>query len=379
LDEKKLLELVPVKVLNNSGSGLFSGITSGSIWAMKDADLPENQGKAIVFNYSLGGSSGDPALSNALLRAKEKGIATYVAAGNTYSRGVQNPGKDVSVRAVAALQQNGASVEKAPYSSWGPEVWIAAAGSNIFSTIPGGQYRAMSGTSMATPMMTGIHAVLASVFPCASAEQIQATIQRLANDLPPTGRDENHGHGLPILTTLLRSNPCDTPEPPKPEPPKPEPPKPEPPKPEPPKDPAPVYPERTTNVTIPDIYTITWRANNSTQYIKTPIQLSVQYTHKKNATEAAAEIYQLTNLHFSSRGYILPNNADVQDAIYWASYFYEMILGRIDAKLNVKVSRISAYATPELYLIDPIKKTTTYKRAMKAGAVAVDFDKFINP
>ena len=374
LVEKRLLELVPVKVLNNSGSGLFSWITAGTIWATKDAQSPEHAGKTIIFNFSLGGGGEDQALTNALFRAKEAGITIYAAAGNTHSRGVQNPGKDVSTHAVAALQQSGAGVEKAPYSTWGPEVFVAAAGSNIFSTIPGGQYRKMSGTSMASPTMAAVHALAASVFPCASSDQILAAIPRVSSDLPPTGRDENHGWGMPIITRILAENICDAPIPPKPEPPKPEPPKPEPPK-----QPTPVYPERTTSITIPNIYSITWRANNSTQFVKTPIQLNVQYTHRKNAQEAATEIYQLTNAHFASRGYILPNDADVQDAIYWAAYFYELILGRVDAKLNVKVSRISAYGTPELFLNDPVKKTTTYKRAMKAGAVAVDYDKFFNP
>jgi hypothetical protein len=122
---------------------------------------------------------------------------------------------------------------------------------------------------------------------------------------------------------------------------------------------------------------VIWRSNNSSQYTKTPLQINVSYTHKKLSAAAIAEIYDATKWYFSNRGYILPDNSDAQDAAYWAAYFYELILGRVDYKYNVKVDRISVYGSPELYLVSPIKKTATYKKAMRVGAVAVDYDKFL--
>ena len=373
LVKAKMLELVQVKVLNAKGSGMFSWISKGTDWATADATSPANKHKLSAFSYSLGGGSRDAQLSAALAKAKAAGIVITVAAGNSGRRAVQYPGNDPAVEAIAALMQTPTGgLERASYSDYGPEIKLAGPGSNVTSTTPGGNYSSSSGTSMAAPQIAAMVAWMRVLYPGCTGAQIVGILTKYATDLPPAGRDENTGFGIPKMGALLRlENPCATTPDPDPTP------DPVDPDPDPQPEPEPVKPERTTSLVFPDIFTVIWRSNNSSQYTKTPLQINVSYTHKKPSAAAIAEIYDATKWYFSNRGYILPDNSDAQDAAYWAAYFYELILGRVDYKYNVKVDRISVYGSPELYLVSPIKKTATYKKAMRVGAVAVDYDKFL--
>jgi subtilisin family serine protease len=373
LSEIGRLEIVPVKVLNNSGSALYNWIANAGEWAIADMAKVENKGKRFVWNYSLGGGGSDPTVSAVMAKGMQAGATIFAASGNSYQRGVGFPARDVSAKAVAALQQSGAGVERAPYSTTGPEVWIAAPGSNIMSTLPGGAYGAMSGTSMATPSMVGLFAVVASCNPGCSNAQVLNAVQQFAVDLAPGGKDEETGFGALQLGNILEKPLCDgnTPTPdPKPDP-KPEP-QPDPVKPE------PTKPLRWVTVAIPEAVTVKWRPMNEQNFRETKVIFTVAIQTTKPAATAAKELREYVLNHFSNRAYILLVDADDADAGYWAAYFLELISSRAATPLKLNTEYVYVL-TPgaACILTDPVaggKAGPTWKASVKAGVFTVNFE-----
>lgn len=143
--------LIPIKVLNNDGSGSYQSICKGLRTAI---DMG-----ADIISMSLGSSSEPPAdVHNLLIEATQKGIIVIAAAGND-GGGVNYPAKYNEVIAVGALDKNG---NIAHFSSRGGELKSVAPGVDIFSTIPVNAYGLMSGTSQACPFVAGLCALLLS-------------------------------------------------------------------------------------------------------------------------------------------------------------------------------------------------------------------------
>jgi subtilisin family serine protease len=143
-------ELIAVKVLNQHGSGHLSGIIKGIHWAARVG--------VQVINLSLGSPINSPALERAVMRALSAGVVVVAAAGN--SGPTQNtigfPAGYPGVIAVAASDEND---HIARFSSRGPAVGFAVSGVEILSTVPGGGYAKLSGTSMACPHVSGLAAL----------------------------------------------------------------------------------------------------------------------------------------------------------------------------------------------------------------------------
>jgi subtilisin family serine protease len=95
------------------------------------------------------------------------------------------------VRVAALNGSNG----KSSYSNYGEGlIAVAAPGDNVYSTLPGGGYGQMSGTSMATPHVVGVAALLASVHPNATPDQLRGYLAAQADDLAcPAGEDRCTG------------------------------------------------------------------------------------------------------------------------------------------------------------------------------------------
>lgn len=156
-----LVRLLNVKVLDDNGSGSWSSVASGIIWAADHG--------AQVINMSLGGSGGSATVEDAVNYAWAKGVVICAAAGNSNSNLPFYPAAYVNCISVAATDQNDA---RASFSNYGPTVDMAAPGVDIFSTVPKVAtigdptgYRYLSGTSMACPHVA---AVCALVFPLAT-------------------------------------------------------------------------------------------------------------------------------------------------------------------------------------------------------------------
>jgi len=141
--------LLSARVLNEDGSGYWSDVADGIKWAT-------DQG-ADVINMSLGGSSGSSTLKNAVEYAYNNGVYIAAAAGNDgpCSDCVGYPAAYQECVAVSALDSDGSL---ASYSSTGPEVELAAPGTSVLSTTTSnrGDYENLSGTSMATPVVSGV-------------------------------------------------------------------------------------------------------------------------------------------------------------------------------------------------------------------------------
>ena len=149
-------------------------------------------------------AAGEKVVCDAITTAKAAGALTVVAAGNDgYNYGGSNPpsvpANCPDAMSVAAVGSDLAV--PADYSSSDPTVNIAAPGSNVLSTVPitynkDFPYAEMSGTSMATPMTSGVAALVFSAHPDYTPTQVEDAIDNSATDLAPAGRDPKTGFGL---------------------------------------------------------------------------------------------------------------------------------------------------------------------------------------
>lgn len=178
-----------VKIITAKFLGRRGGTTANAVKAVDYiTDLKTRHGLNIVAtNNSWGGGGYSQALYDAIERANAAGILFVAAAGNGGSDGVGDnndttPSYPASytnsnIIAVAAITSTGA---KASYSNYGAtSVDIGAPGSGIYSTLPGKKgstYGSYSGTSMATPHVTGAAALYAASHPGASATAIKDAI-----------------------------------------------------------------------------------------------------------------------------------------------------------------------------------------------------------
>jgi len=141
--------IMNVKVLDDNGSGAYSRVAAGIIWAVDNG--------AEVINMSLGGSSPSSALEDAVDYAWSKGVVVVAAAGNSGSSAPSYPAYYSNCIAVAAADVNDALASWSNYGNW---VDVAAPGLSIYSTLKDGGYGYKSGTSMASPYVAGLAALV---------------------------------------------------------------------------------------------------------------------------------------------------------------------------------------------------------------------------
>jgi major intracellular serine protease len=151
------------KVLGSDGSGTNRGITKAIKWA---ADWTGKNGEKVrVINMSLGGRYSDPDQYRAILYAVSKGILVVVASGNEGDRREDTfeygyPALYNECITVAACDEN---KKLAYFSNNHLQVDIIAAGIDVLSTYPKSQYARLSGTSMATPHIAGMIALIIKI------------------------------------------------------------------------------------------------------------------------------------------------------------------------------------------------------------------------
>lgn len=156
-----------IKVLGRFGAGTQRDIINGMLKAVDNG--------ATVINMSLGGRSLDTrqkAYNDAVTYANRKGCIVVVAAGND-NADARNyaPANAQGVITVSAIDT---SLNKASFSNSVEYIKykIAAPGADIFSTIPGNQYAPFNGTSMASPYVTGLVALIKSIKPDLTTEEV---------------------------------------------------------------------------------------------------------------------------------------------------------------------------------------------------------------
>lgn len=142
------------KVLNKDGSGQINWIIEGILYAIEQ--------KVDIISMSLGGPDDVPELHEAIQKAVNSNILVICAAGNEGDNNSNTdeygyPGYYNEVISVGAINLNRQSSE---FSNSNNEVDLVAPGENILSTYLDGKYATLSGTSMATPHVSGAMALI---------------------------------------------------------------------------------------------------------------------------------------------------------------------------------------------------------------------------
>lgn len=215
-----LSKIMPLRVLGKGG-GTSYDIMQAVRYA---AGLPNDSGnvppqKADIINLSLGGSGASAAEQNIYTQARNAGVIIIAAAGNNNSGDLLYPASYEGVVSVSAVDMNKV---KAPYSNFGTKIDIAAPGGNtrvdlnndgisdgVVSTLVDdssgtrvASLKSYAGTSMASPHVAGVAALMVSVRKAASSTLTPAEFDTLifngtiVNDLGDPGRDDIYGYGL---------------------------------------------------------------------------------------------------------------------------------------------------------------------------------------
>jgi subtilisin family serine protease/uncharacterized protein YkwD len=187
--------IMPLKVLDEHGDGWFSDVAAAVTYATDHG--------AKVVNLSLGGPSPSSPLQDAMDYAHSGGVLIVAAAGNcgdsnysyngcNYQHQPLYPAAGDHTLAVASTTSTDG---RSSFSTIGSYVDVAAPGSSIYSTYMGGGYGYKSGTSMATPLVSGMAALVFSIDSDLTPYQVQAIIEQSADDLGDLGRDDAFGWG----------------------------------------------------------------------------------------------------------------------------------------------------------------------------------------
>jgi subtilisin family serine protease len=183
-------KLMPVKVLNSTGSGYVSDVAKGIYWATDNG--------ARIINLSLGTTVDSSTLKGAIDYASRKGVLLAAAAGNESGSPCNYPAAYNEVVCVVATDNTN---KLASFSNIGGE--LAAPGVSNYSTFLGSTYRYLSGTSMASPHVAGSLAIVGEACPTCSATELRQVLRDTAIDLGEEGYDIIFGYGLVDLVAAV--------------------------------------------------------------------------------------------------------------------------------------------------------------------------------
>ena len=189
----KGVSLHGVRVLSCAGIGLNSDVIAGVDW------VTANHASPAVANMSLGGGKSS-ALDQAVTNLWNSGVFLAVAAGNDNADACgSSPAGATGVFTVAASEKTDA---KASYSNWGTCVEAYGPGSSIKSTYLLGTTMTLSGTSMATPHVTGVAALYKATFGDAASATVSNWIINNATTAVVTGNPSGTPNRLLFKSTL---------------------------------------------------------------------------------------------------------------------------------------------------------------------------------
>jgi len=189
VNSNRRLKLHIVKVFGAGGWAYSSTLSSA---ANQCASAGAN-----IISMSLGGPSSNTTESNTFANLASRGILSVAAAGNAGNTAISYPAGYSSVVMVGAVNEY---KQWASFSQYNSKMEIAAPGVSVYSTVPlavrGTKYAYFNGTSMATPHVAGVAALVWSYFPSCTGSQIRTSLNRSAQDLGTAGRDTKFGYGL---------------------------------------------------------------------------------------------------------------------------------------------------------------------------------------
>jgi type VII secretion-associated serine protease mycosin len=177
-------KIMPVKVLDETGAGTTYSVAQGIIWAADHG--------AKVINMSLGNYADAQFLHDAIRYAYDKDVVLIAASGNDNT---ERPGYPAAYPEVFAVAATDSKQQKASFSNYGDYIDVAAPGVNIASTYPDNHYAALSGTSMASPHVTALAALIRSANPLLKNTEVMDIMRQTAIDLGDRGKDKYYGYG----------------------------------------------------------------------------------------------------------------------------------------------------------------------------------------
>ena len=174
--------IMPVRIAGTDGLAYFSTIAQGLYWAADNG--------AKVANVSFSGVSGSATVQAAAEYLRGKGGVVVASAGNT--GGLQAYSANDSILVAAATDGND---KRATWSSYGDYVDLAAPGVSIYTTIKGGGYANVSGTSLSSPITAATVALMLSANSKLAPADVEKILKSTAIDLGTTGADPYYGAG----------------------------------------------------------------------------------------------------------------------------------------------------------------------------------------
>ncbi len=168
--------------------GKGNGTTANAITAIERAVQAKQAGADVrVINASWGGSGYSTALRDEIARAGDNGILFVAAAGNNAANNDTTPSYPAaySLPTIISVAATDNRDQLAPFSDYGASsVDLAAPGVAVLSTLPGGTYGYLSGTSMATPQVSGAAALVLSAEPTLTTAQLKTRLLGAVDPVP---------------------------------------------------------------------------------------------------------------------------------------------------------------------------------------------------
>jgi len=174
--------IMPIRATDDTGYAYFSTVAKGLIWAADHG--------AKVANISIAGAASSATVNNAAAYFKSKGGVVVIAAGND--------GKSLTLTTATnsiVVSATDADDVWQSYSNYGDFVTVSAPGQGILTTNREGGYSSWSKTSFAAPQVAGLAALIMSINPALTPDEIQGIIQASAVDLGTPGKDPYYGYG----------------------------------------------------------------------------------------------------------------------------------------------------------------------------------------
>ena len=180
------VNLLIVRVFDNGGRFVSAS-------SLIDAALACEQNGADITNMSLGGGGASRTEENAFIGIRQRGTLVIASAGNSGNTQFSYPASYQTIMSVAAIDRNR---RLASFSQRNSRVDIAGPGVSVLSSRTGGGVTTKSGTSMSSPHVAGVAALVWSFRPNASANDVERALINSAVDLGAAGRDNSYGNGL---------------------------------------------------------------------------------------------------------------------------------------------------------------------------------------
>ena len=178
------VKIMAEKVLNRWGIGSTWNVVRGIVHAV--------QSDAKIISMSFGSHIPSKTLRKACLYAWKEGCILVAAAGNDGRQGICYPAKFRTVICVGAIDEKN---KRCSFSNYGAQMELVAPGEHILSTYPDDKYVYMSGTSMATPFVAGVAALVWSQNASLCNQDVRKILARTADDLGNAGWDIEYGFG----------------------------------------------------------------------------------------------------------------------------------------------------------------------------------------